>query len=236
MDSNLESKVTTLLEKIDKIEKERKHQSEDVKDIIPALIKAQGEFGRVGAFNKGVYGKYATLSDIWDKVGDPLLKNDLFLTQFEDVTFGHPPVLVTRIYHKSGQWIESRHALRPKAELKDPTMDYGKQLTYFKRYALVGLLGVFVDRDMVEEEEQQYKQQEKPKTSHFMQKPDAILKEEAVTINNALIGYPNIRTALLKAYNINTVEDLPRQHFIEAMDRIKKIRDLTKVVENESIK
>ena len=153
MDNNLEVKLNTLLEKMDKLEQER-NQSRDITSIVPALIKAQGGIKPIGADKMGVHAKYAPLPEIWEIVKGPLQENDLFLMQSENVLPDKSTLLVTTIMHKSGQWISTSHLLRSKAELqgtKDVNMAYAGQLTYFKRYSLCGLLAIFVDRDLVEE-------------------------------------------------------------------------------------
>jgi hypothetical protein len=153
MDNNLESKVNTLLEKMDKLEQDR-NQSRDITSIVPALIKAQGSISPIGTDRMGVHARYATLPEIWEAIKVHLQANDLFLTQGEVVLPDKSTVLVTTLMHKSGQFISTSHLLRSKAELqgsKDVNMAYAGQLTYFKRYSLCGLLAIFVDRDLVEE-------------------------------------------------------------------------------------
>lgn len=153
MNTDLESKVQLLLDRIDRLEQER-NQSRDVTSIVPALIKAQGSIAPIGTDRMGVHARYATLPEIWDTIKGPLQANDLFVTQGETVLPDKSTLLVTTIMHKSGQWISTSHLLRSKAELqgsKDVNMAYAGQLTYFKRYSLCGLLAIFVDRDLVEE-------------------------------------------------------------------------------------
>jgi hypothetical protein len=134
----------------------RPYESEKIDTIIPELVGAQNEFPLVEKDTGGQFGKYADLAGIWDAIKEPLRKHNLFITQYEDLQPDKSTVLVTKVIHISGQWISSRHLLRSKAEYaasgskQNPDHAYAGQLTYFKRYALIGLLGIFVDDDTVE--------------------------------------------------------------------------------------
>jgi len=138
--------------------------SEKIDQLIPCFIKAQAEIGTVKKNGKvkvekngKAYGwKYALLSDIIDYIREILTSNKLSFVQSieSDSTYRKLTtkegevkewyetlsVLKTRIYHESGQFIESKIAL-PCKDQKDAHA-LGSAITYARRYSLVSLLGI----------------------------------------------------------------------------------------------
>lgn len=221
MDSILEAKINTLLEKMDKIEKER-CQSEETKDIISDLIKAQGEFPKLIKNKKGQRGEYADLTGVIETVRPSLNKNNLYIRQHEDIC-GNDIVLVTTVHHKTGQWICSRHVLTPKKDIaKNNAMSsdqaYGSQLTYQKRYSICMILGISGDdTDPDEADDEEIKKQ-----------PSIMSAAQIESIERGLVGFPKLKEKLLKKCKSNDgtfkrafaflfdefVADIKKQHAI----------------------
>lgn len=86
---------------------------------------------------------YASLDQIIESTDTELKKNGLALTQgtgFDASNFG----LFTRLSHVSGEWQESFMPL----ETRDQSpQDIGAQLTYFRRYQWVGMIGIEAEED-----------------------------------------------------------------------------------------
>lgn len=119
--------------------------SENIDQLAMALAKAQTEIEGAAkdAKNDHFRSKYATLSSVWEawqKVGP---KNDLAMFQVTDIG-DKGPVLVTRIAHKSGQWVEGRYPLRP---VKDDPQGFMSALTYARRGALSAMVGIAPEDD-----------------------------------------------------------------------------------------
>jgi hypothetical protein len=85
--------------------------------------------------------KYADLAEIRDTVTPALSKHGIAVVNGTDATEGGLHV-VTRLIHKSGQWIESRF---PIAYDKPQTM--GSAITYGKRYNLAAVANIAADED-----------------------------------------------------------------------------------------
>jgi hypothetical protein len=85
--------------------------------------------------------KYADLAGIRDTVTPALAKHGLSIVQGTD-TLDSGIVVVTRLLHKSGQWIESRF---PIAYDKPQTM--GSAYTYARRYSLSAICAISADED-----------------------------------------------------------------------------------------
>lgn len=129
--------------------------SENIADLAAALAKAQGAFpsvekgktARVRGENKKTGSEveytyaYADLADILQAVRKPLSENGLAIIQ--PVVNGEEVVLVTRLIHASGQWIESTYPV----DMYEKPQETGSALTYARRYAVTALLGIAAEED-----------------------------------------------------------------------------------------
>jgi hypothetical protein len=120
--------------------------SQEIAELAGALSKAQGAFPRV---TKGktadavTYSySYADLADILEAVRKPLSDNGLAIIQ-PPVVAGEDVVLVTRLLHASGQWIESTFPV----DMFEKPQETGSALTYARRYAASALLGIAAEED-----------------------------------------------------------------------------------------
>lgn len=122
--------------------------SDNIGTLALALANAQAEFGPIAkdkTAKAGAYSyNYADLADILNAVRKPLADNELAVTQVTEYDFNHSrPLLVTRLMHSSGEWIEGVYPLRD----YDKPQDMGSALTYARRYALTSLLGIAAEDD-----------------------------------------------------------------------------------------
>ena len=115
--------------------------SDSIKDLAEALCKAQAQMGGAvkDAKNPFFKSKYADLTSVIKAIKQPFSDNDLSYTQFPinhaDLAVG----VVTRLMHKSGEWLESEYVL-PIVK-KDPQAA-GSAITYARRYALQSIVGI----------------------------------------------------------------------------------------------
>ncbi len=114
--------------------------SESVAKISPALVLAMAEMKNVekGAENPFFHSSYATLPDVLDLVRPVLAKHKLALIQGAEMREGLP-VLVSRLLHESGEFIESESGIASVAPGPQP---YGSAITYLRRYSLMAFCGV----------------------------------------------------------------------------------------------
>jgi hypothetical protein len=119
--------------------------SQSISALAAALAKAQGviEGATKGKVNPAFRSKYADLAAVWDAIREPLTKNGLSLVQMPDIFEGEP-VLVTRLLHESGEWLEGTYPLRP---VKEDPQGYGSAISYARRYAAMAVLGVCPEDD-----------------------------------------------------------------------------------------
>lgn len=124
--------------------------SPEIDQLCTALAAAQGELvnppksktGKVRS-DKGNYEyKYVDFADGLDKIRPVLSKHGLSFIQVTQMR-GRTMILLTRLMHGSGQWIESDY---PVCSL-DSHQKMGSALTYARRYSLFSLLGVVGEDD-----------------------------------------------------------------------------------------
>lgn len=118
--------------------------SESQVNIAKALFEARKEYPKIAKTKQGQAGhrqfKYAPMEDILDTIGATLEKFELLVTQPVD---GHS--VVTRVEHiSSGEW---REATMPVNEEHANMQSYGIELTYRRRYAIQGILGIITEED-----------------------------------------------------------------------------------------
>lgn len=139
--------------------------SQEVKNIYGAIIKARPEIAPIARTKSARNYKYATLDSVIELLSIVLPKHELGWVQSLSTEEGRP-VLVTRIIHQSGEWIEDALAL-PQTKLAgvaNESQELGASITYFKRYALSAMFGIATDDDTdgvadVRERKQQVKAQ-----------------------------------------------------------------------------
>ena len=118
--------------------------SESTKELIAALVKARSSFkpivrDQVAQLTASRAYKYATLENILAAVMPSLLLEQVCVLQAVDGA-----ELLTRLAHApSGEWCESSFPLTPGLA----PQARGAELTYFRKYALQGLLSVVAEDD-----------------------------------------------------------------------------------------
>jgi hypothetical protein len=127
-------------------------QSETIGKLADALAKAQAEIkaptkgktaripGRDG--RAGYEYRYADLADVIDCYREPLTKQGLALAQTMRYQDGHL-VLVTKLMHSSGEWIDSEYPIAAYAK----PQEQGSAITYARRYNVTAILGIAAEDD-----------------------------------------------------------------------------------------
>lgn len=118
--------------------------SESQKALAQALFDARKEYPVIAKTKEGQSGnrrfKYAPMEDILEVIGPVLEKHGLLVTQPVE---GHN--VITRVEHiPSGEW---REATMPVNVEHANMQSYGIELTYRRRYAIQGVLGIITEED-----------------------------------------------------------------------------------------
>ena len=121
--------------------------SEQINEIAPALRKAKKVFLPV-VKSKQAYGyKYADFTACVEAIEEALYDNGLSFTQSVEADDAGK-VVVTVLLHDSGQWLRSKFPLESVAMKQCNAMQQiGAGVTYAKRYALCGMLGIATEDD-----------------------------------------------------------------------------------------
>ena len=111
-------------------------------ELTKALIQFHKDVDKIEKNARANYGKFADLANVLSTVTPALLKNDLVLVQEFD-----EERLVTVVRHVSGEEISSVCKLIL-SEGRNKTQEWGKAVTYQRRYAICSILGIVADMDM----------------------------------------------------------------------------------------
>lgn len=131
--------------------------SSSIASLTGALAKAQGEFGKVlkditakiQTKNGGSYSyQYADLASVLEAIRKPLADHGLAIMQPTSCN-GDKVNITTILSHESGEWISSSLVLpvEPNNDRQPFVQAVGSTVTYGKRYALCGLLGISSEAD-----------------------------------------------------------------------------------------
>ncbi len=211
--------------------KEDPYQSENISELVTALAKAQGAYPTIGADRENPYFKsnYADMHMIMKAVRPALAQNGLSLTQDTRFSQDGATILHTRLWHCSGQWLETRARILPP---KNTIQDYGSTLTYNKRYAAMALLGVTIDRDpsdddgevaMIESRDIVAKGPSN-KYNPKEQSHETITKEQIDELEYELVGHTDLAEMVLDKLQIQSLADMPKSKYMVSLQRIREIK------------
>jgi len=179
--------------------------SESITAIMPAFIKAQGNFAPAvkSATNPHFKSKYVALDGVIDAVAEPLRKEGIAIVQMTDVEDAQT-ILVTRLIHESGEWIGSRYPVHP---VKADPQGEGSALTYARRYALMALVGIAPEDD---DGNAAVKAVEKP-----------VDEKQAATLRDLIEATASDTAKFCAVFGIKSVDDMPAGKFDQAMAMLK---------------
>jgi hypothetical protein len=207
--------------------------SEETHELATSLAKAHMEMALAEktSENSFFHSKYADFSEVVRASRPTLSKNGISVPQVL-LDYNDASWLISRMTHTSGQWIESRIRIKPP---KGDIQDYGKMVTYLKRYSYGALTGVVSgDEDddgesAVAETREVFakgtalNKEHKPKDSLI-----SITREQYEELELELQGYDDIALQILDNVNIRNLMDLPKDKFRYTIDRVRKIKNTRK--------
>jgi len=210
---------------------EEPYQSENVTELVTALAKAQGEYPPLCSDRQGYNFRYADLDMILLAIRPFLMKYGLSITQPTRTDADGKIILYSRLYHSSGQWIETRAQVVPE---KAGLQAYGAAITYTRRYQLNTLLGVSVDKDKTDNDAQPTTrddiEEEKKTPEEVYERPrsfECISKDQLDQIEYELRGHPKMAKQFMETMRIQNLCDLARSDFQSSLDKIREKKHLT---------
>lgn len=198
-----------------------------MQNLIPALIQAKKQFQPIkkDGYNPYHKSKYSTLDSILSAVESALLAQGLFVTQTTKVMENGKTVLLTTIYHTSGESLSSEYPLPENLD----SQKLGAAITYARRYALCAILSVAAD----EEDEAQRKPQ---KTTEVVWDGDKIIEAPTqkptidlsdiiaqTTVEVKRLGWTNEqgKDYLLQTYGKRSRQLLTDKELLDFLKRLK---------------
>ena len=110
-------------------------------ELTKALIQFQKDVDKIEKNARANYGKFADLANVLSTVTPALNKNGLALTQtFLD------DALITTLHHEGGETIHSSCKLVV-CDGRNNTQEWGKAVTYQRRFSICSILGIVADMD-----------------------------------------------------------------------------------------
>jgi cAMP phosphodiesterase len=189
----------------------------EYKELFGALAKAQSEMAtaELNCQNPYYKSKYADMAEIVRVSRPALTKNGLSVIQRILPNAQNQNVLHTVLCHSSGEWIDSQMIINPP---KTDIQSIGSAITYLRRYAYAALVGVITsDEDDDGETAMVRTEPIKPKSVTINDEQYEILAQE-------LEGHHDIELRFLKAYNIDSLQLLPKDQFNTALQKIREVK------------
>lgn len=120
--------------------------SEQTGQLMAALAAAQGAMAHASrdSANPHFRSRFASLASCVDACRGPLAQNGLAIVQAPSRRDTGSVVLVTRLGHASGEWIETELEAMPR---EDTPQAVGSVITYLRRYMLLAVTGLAPDDD-----------------------------------------------------------------------------------------
>lgn len=122
--------------------------SDQLDKVAPAWVAALNELRDITRDNVADTGsykyRYADLASAAQQAREVLAKHDLGIQQSAHGEQLGSVSITTRVWHTSGQWIESDPLTMP---AKGGPQDVGSAISYGRRYALMAFLGLATDDD-----------------------------------------------------------------------------------------
>lgn len=187
-----------------------KFESDTLTKIIPALLKAQKEMENIDKDGEvNIQGraprKFATLGGILNTVKKSLFNNEISFTQ--PLMFINGELfLYTNLLHSSGEFIKSRVIMYKHENTLD--QDFGKNVTYARRYAALCAVGCAPDEKDDDDGESQ------------ANKLGFIDDKELSILNKEFDGWPKLKALIMKNCRLDHLEDVKKSDFEGMMNAI----------------
>ena len=181
-------------------------------ELAQALIDFQAAVPTIHQNDSSFHGKFANLPGVLSTIGPALRANGLAVSQLPEDINGQPG-LRTTLLHTSGQSLTAVTPLSVNAG-KNGTQEWGKAMTYSRRYALQAVLGLCVgieDNDADLESETKSKPAAKPAAKKNRGPDDALEKDEYVTCLSEIQNYPKMQDCVKDfkaAFNLSSTAQL----------------------------
>jgi len=217
LDQHIEKKIADRLKQT----RPEPYESEKTDQICTALSKAQGEFPKINANrrNNFMFNQYSDLDMIMRTIRKALSDNGLSITQQTKIV-DERVVLVTRLRHKSAQFIETRSRIIPS---RNDVQTYASLLKAMKRHDIMGLLNITIIDDMDDddgERNMEHIRKERIKGTGLNMRYKAkeesfetITQDQLAELERVIDDNVDIVEDIYKALNIESLADMPKSRY-----------------------
>ena len=242
--TRLEEKIDLILEELSLIKNcqsltDEPYESNETSELNSALALANLEFPiiKINRQNPYLASGYSDMDEIMVKIRPVLGKHGLHLAQGKKLIDG-VPILHTRVWHSSGQWIESRVLVSP---TKNTIESYGSNLSSMKRFEVMDILGLTVSEDPFDDdgEADMTRANELAEgganlkslydTSGYSKKEESyavISNVQYSELMKELDAEEAITEEILSGLHIRSFRELPASRFLPTINRIRKIKKI----------
>lgn len=213
---------------------EEPYESDKTEELNAALALASLEFPTIKINRQNPYlaSGYSDLHEIMIKIRPVLGKHGLHVTQRIKLKDG-VTILATRIWHSSGQWLESRVLVSPS---KNTIEAYGSNLNSMKRFEIMDMLGLTVSSDPFDDDGESDME-----IANELAEGGAKLKalynkkeESYAVVNNAqylelmkeLDNDEYLAEEMLDKLQLRSLRELPESRFAPTINRIREIKKI----------
>jgi hypothetical protein len=209
------------------------YESEKTDLLCTALAKAQGEFPKIetNRANNFLFNQYSDLDIIMRTIRNALSLNGLSITQQTKLD-NEKTILVTRLRHKSAQFIETRSRIIPS---KNDIQSYASAIKAMKRHDIMSLLNITIVDDLDDDDaecDMQTVRMERTKgtgiNTRYSAKRESfqpISEDQADELQYMLSEYPDIAEQILETLKVQTIADIPKSKFLAVRAQAQKIID-----------
>jgi len=226
----LNSKIEDIVKS--KIVQPEPNRSSEINELASALAKAQGEMENAEKNKTNPFFKsnYADLASVVAASRPHLTKNGLSVTQQIIHQDDGQMMLITTLWHVSGQWINSKLRIVP---LKNDVQSLASTVTYQKRMCYNALIGVTVGENDDDGESAVATSREtfakgvalNTKYNPKENVAEVITKEQLDELHYELAEYPDIAEMVLDGLKILNLADMPKSKFLVSIKRIRDIKN-----------
>lgn len=225
-------KLDEILLSLSKKDLDDVYESKETAELNEALAKATLEFPKINLNRQNPYlaSGYSDLHEILSKVRPILGKYGLTIVQrtkpIDGLTF-----LITRLWHSSGQWIESRVIINP---AKNDIQSYGSYLNSMKRFEVMNMLSLTVSDDPFDDDGESDMEEAHELTEKggklkalYDKKKDSyevITASQYGELMMELDAEEDITQDILDKLHIRSLKELPKNRFLPTINRIRKIK------------
>jgi len=207
------------------------YESQKTDLICTSLAKAQGEFPliKTNRTNNFLFNQYADTDIIMRAIRKPLADNGLSITQQTKI-LDDKIILVTRLWHESSQFIETRSRIIPS---RNDVQTYASAVKAMKRHDIMGLLNITIvddyDDDDGERDMEQVRKERNKGTglnARYRAKQESfetISQDQENELRYVIGENEDIAEDIMTTLKIQSLADMPKSKYFDVKRQAQQI-------------